>query len=35
MKAQLTEAEGESERLQVILKQKETEINDIKKVLFL
>ncbi|CAF0875616.1 unnamed protein product [Adineta steineri] len=32
MKAQLTETDGENERLQVILRQKETEINDIKKI---
>ena len=32
MKGQLTEVEGENERLQVVLKQKDTEINDIKKV---
>ena len=32
MKAQITETEGENERLQVVLRQKEAEINDIKKV---
>ena len=32
MKADMTEVEGENERLQVILKQKENEINDIRKV---
>lgn len=32
IKAEMTEVEGENERLQVILKQKETEINDIRKV---
>ncbi|CAF4333670.1 unnamed protein product, partial [Adineta steineri] len=35
MKAQLTETDGENERLQVILRQKETEINDIKKLYYL
>ncbi|CAF3464792.1 unnamed protein product [Rotaria sp. Silwood1] len=33
IKAQITEVQGDNERLQVLLKQKETEINDIKKVL--
>ena len=32
IKAEMTEVEGENERLQVILKQKETEINDIREV---
>ncbi|CAF1535181.1 unnamed protein product, partial [Rotaria sordida] len=33
MKSQITEVEGENERLQVIVKRKETEINDIKKII--
>jgi len=33
IKAQITEVQGDNERLQVLLKQKETEINDIKKVI--
>ncbi|CAF2977960.1 unnamed protein product [Rotaria sp. Silwood2] len=33
IKAQMTEVQGDNERFQVLLKQKETEVNDIKKVL--
>lgn len=32
IKAQMTELQGEYDRLQILYKQKETEINDIKKV---